>query len=137
MRALCLGQKHNIAARRVAKQMQKEGGVSKVYVARVVGAFPAQPTRCDAPLSWSHTEQRALVDEGEANPNPGPDPNHNPNPHPIPIPIPIPNPNQVDEGEGGKQASTSVVVVLEYVCSRSISSARVLLILRFTTATLC
>ena len=44
-----LRKKHNIAARRVAKQMQKEGGVSKVYVARVTGAFPAQPTRCDAP----------------------------------------------------------------------------------------
>ena len=42
--------------------MQKEGAVSKVYVARVAGAFPAEPTRCDAPLSWSHAEQRAVVD---------------------------------------------------------------------------
>ena len=39
-------------------------------------------------MSWSHTEQRALVDEGEANPNPGPDPNPNPNPHPHPNPSP-------------------------------------------------
>ena len=29
--------KHNLAARRVARQMQKGGGVSKVYVARSTG----------------------------------------------------------------------------------------------------
>ena len=61
--------KHNLAARRVARQMQsKEGGVSKVYVARVAGAFPPGLTRCDAPLAWSYAEMRALVDEGGGKP---------------------------------------------------------------------
>ena len=46
----------------------KEGGVSKVYVARVAGAFPPGLTRCDAPLAWSYTEMRALVDEGGGKP---------------------------------------------------------------------
>lgn len=54
--------KHNLAARRVARQVQKEGGVSKVYVARVVGAFPTEPLLCELPLLWSQAEHRACVD---------------------------------------------------------------------------
>ena len=54
--------KHNLAARRVAKQVQKDGGVSKTYVARVIGAFRDEPLLCELPLSWSQAEHRACVD---------------------------------------------------------------------------